>query len=288
LKITGNTKIVGIMGHPVGHTLSPTMQNAAFAAAGLDYCYLPFDTPPERLPAAVEGLRAVGVRGFNVTIPHKETIVPLLDRLTDEAKRIGAVNAVQADGDLFVGHNTDGKGFLRSLMEEGGIDPRGVRVLILGAGGAARAVAFALADAGAGSIRIANRTAERGKTLAEALRAALKGSPIQVIPWQRDPEIWEESLAEADLLVNATSVGMGSDSSPVPAKAIHPKLVVCDLVYRPLETSLLKAARSRGAKALSGLGMLLYQGTLSFEIWTERPAPVSVMREALLSELEFC
>lgn len=288
MKITGNTKIVGIVGHPVGHTLSPAMQNAAFAGLNLDYCYLPFDAPPQRLPAAVEGLRAFGVRGFNVTIPHKETIVPLLDRLTDEAKRIGAVNTVQADGDALVGHNTDGKGFLRSLMEEGGIDPRGARALILGAGGAARAVAVALAMAGAGSIRIANRTAERGEALAEMLRSQFNDLSIQGLRWERSPEEWEERLAEADLLVNATSVGMGSDSSPVPTKAIHPKLLVCDLVYRPLETSLLKAARSRGAKALSGLGMLLYQGALSFEIWTGRPAPVRVMREALLSELEVC
>jgi len=283
LKATGKTRILGILGHPIGHTLSPEMQNAALASLGLDFLYIPFDVIPERMDDALRGLVALGAAGFNVTIPHKEAIIPLLDQISDEVRRIGAVNTVEIQGTKLIGHNTDGKGFLRVLEEEGGFDPSKKRILILGAGGSARAVAVQLALSEATEIRIVNRTPDRARGLGDALRREFPSLAVRGMPIPTGPTEWQFAVEGADLLVNTTPVGLegGEGGMLVPADAISPELLVFDLVYRPAETPLLKAACFRGARTLSGLSMLLQQGAISFEIWTGRPAPREVMRAAL-------
>lgn len=289
VKISGKTGVVGIVGHPVAHTLSPEMHNAAFSALDLELLYLPFDVPPDRLPAAVRGLAALGARGFNVTIPHKEAVVPLLGELSEGAKRMGAVNTVEIRAEGLVGHNTDGPGFLRALREDGGMEPLQRRVLIVGAGGSARAVAVELALCGVKEIRIANRTPQRGRALCETLQREFPGLSVRFVPTAAtsSAEQWRQALENIDLLVNATPVGLeGTEAAtPCPAEMISSGLFVADLVYRPLDTPLLEAARSRHARTLSGLSMLLYQGAIAFEIWTGRGAPLAVMRQALTSAI---
>lgn len=287
MKISGNTKIVGILGHPIGHTLSPVMQNAAFAALDLDYCYLPFDVPPEQLADAIRGLRALGTHGVNITIPHKETVFPLLDQLTEAAQKIGAVNTVEFTDNALIGHNTDGQGFLRALQEETEMNPKGTRVLILGGGGAARAVAVQLALAGAKEIQIMNRTLERGRALVDHLQQMFPSLQALSIPWVQEVAAWQSALEKIDLLVNTTPVGMeGKEGgSPLPTESIPSGLLVSDLVYHPFLTPLLQGARAKGARTLPGLWMLLHQGALSFEIWTGKRAPLSIMRHSLTETL---
>jgi len=284
-ELSGEAAVVGVIGWPVAHSLSPRMHNRAFARLDMNWVYVPFAVRPEDLETAVAGLRALSVRGFNVTIPHKTAIIPFLDRLTPLASAIGAVNTVINQDGYLVGDNTDGIGFVRSLREEADFDPKGSRVVLLGAGGAARAVAFALAQAGAARLVIANRTVAR----AEELAAAVAGQGAEAVALPLDsPELGEE-LAGADLLVQTTPAGLAGgdeDRLPVPETWLDPPLIVCDIVYNPPLTPLLAAARRRGLRVVPGWGMLLYQGTAAFERWTGRPAPVAVMREALLQALD--
>jgi len=278
VNVVGSTRVLGVFGHPVSHSLSPAMHNAAIEHLNIDYVYVPFHVLPEALEQAVGGVRALQIAGVNVTIPHKERVVDLLDEVSDQARQIGSVNTViNRDGRL-IGDTTDGPGFVRSAEAAwGGI--AGVRALILGAGGSARAVSFALAAIGC-PVVIANRTPHRAVELAEALRSVFGTDAARAVGLEREQLARE--LRSADLLVNTTSVGMSPDVDgiPLPPDLLRPGLMVYDLVYNPLRTRLVEEAESRGARAVSGLGMLVYQGALSFEMWTGIEAPVDVMERA--------
>lgn len=278
MKITGKTKIYAIFGYPVGHSLSPAMHNAAFIAKALDALYIPWSVAVEDFPTALQAVRRMeNFGGGNVTVPHKEQAAKLCDGLSPEAEALGAVNTLVAqDGGLF-GHNTDGAGFLR-LLGEGGFDPKGKRILLLGAGGAAKAVAFALAGAGAAELFIANRTLER----AEALAALLRGRHLQCQILALSLHNIALAIASADLVVNATTLGLKpEDPSPIDWGPLNSRALAVDLIYNPPETAFLKEARRRGLRVQNGLGMLLYQGAAAFELWTKEAAPLEAMRAAL-------
>ena len=284
MKLTGKTRVLGIIGSPVGHSLSPVMQNAAIAELGLDYVYVPFPVEPEFLGQAVEGLRRLGVWGWNVTIPHKSSIIPFLDRISPEAELCGAVNTVCREGELLVGYNTDGIGFLASVRADLCYDPRGSSVLLLGAGGAARGAIAALAAAGVACLVIANRTRERGVSLVERFRPVFPG--VRFVVSSLATEELSEHLRGADLLVNTTSVGMdGTSFASFPLSELRPVGKIYDMVYVPAETPLLAEAKERGLACANGLGMLAAQGEAAFSLWTGREAPPAVMRRKLLEEL---
>ena len=284
-QISGKTKICALIGDPVEHTMSPVMHNAAYKKLGLDYIYIPFRVAPEQLAAAVDGLRALNVKGFNVTIPHKVSIIPMLDGLDPLAEKIGAVNTVvNNDGELR-GYNTDAEGFLRALLERG-VEPGGKNVVVLGAGGASRAIIYVLAGKNA-ALTILNRQLELdwAEDIAELIREDF-GKVVRVL------ELCEEYLAEAlekaDILVNATSVGMSPavDESPVPAGLLKDSLIVFDVVYNPMMTRLLREAREAGARTIGGIDMLAWQGALAFEKWTGQAAPLDLMRKEAMKMLE--
>lgn len=285
MKVTGKTRVLGIIGWPVGHSLSPVMHNAAIAALGIDYVYVPFPVEPDHLGQAVEGLRRLGVWGCNVTIPHKSAIIPFLDRVSREAGLCGAVNTVCREGDLLVGHNTDGTGFLSSLGQDLGFDPAGASILVLGAGGAALGAVAALAGAGASRIVVANRTAERGAALAERFRPVFGEVAFSLSSLR--PEELADHLETADLLVNTTSVGMnGTGFEGIPLRRMRPGGRVYDMVYAPAETPLLAAARELGLACANGLGMLAAQGEAAFSLWTGIAPPAGLMKITLGKELE--
>lgn len=274
--LTGKTKVVGVWGHPVSHSRSPVMHNAALAALDLDWVYVPFAVAPEALAAAVSGLRALNMVGINVTVPHKEAVLPLLDVVDEDARRIGSVNTIHNVSGTLHGYSTDGPGFLLSL-ERLGEATVGRHALILGAGGSARAVAFALAQQG-GRVQIANRTEVRARVLAEAVNSAHPGTAT-VTGWGADAKGF-------DLVVNTTSLGMNPhpETMPLlPPNALQPDVFVCDLVYAPLETRLLALARSAGCRCVNGLPMLAAQGALSLARWTSLPLdtmPLEIMLKA--------
>jgi len=271
---------LGIIGYPIAHSISPIFQQAALDRCGIDATYQAYEVAPDDVGRFVNDLRRDGAWGINVTVPHKEAVIPHLDEVDDWATAAGAVNTiVNRDGRL-TGHNTDGLGFLRALQDEGGFVPEGSRVLILGAGGAARGVVLALSRAKVATLIIANRTLERAQRLADLAHAAdTEGIAISL-----DGKDLTEAAGAADLIVNCTTIGMshGPDEagSPLPAESITSTVLVNDLVYNPLETPLLKAAAQAGATCLGGILMLVYQGAASFEMWTGRDAPVAVMLEA--------
>lgn len=267
-------KLAGIIGHPVAQSLSPVFQSAAFEYSGLAARYEAWDTPPEALAGRVVSLRDSKYLGANVTIPHKEAVIPLLDELGGQSARVGAVNTiVNRDGRLF-GFNTDGPGFVAALRNEAAFDPAGKSILLLGAGGAARGIAFALAEAQAHRIAIWNRTPARAERLAADV-AREGGNAITAA---------EPSPQGYDCIVNCTSVGMagtGTESlSPCDFSSADPGALAVDIVYKPEETAFLRAAKQAGLPVLGGLPMLIYQGALSFELWTGVSAPVDVMFEA--------
>jgi shikimate dehydrogenase len=264
-------QVFGLLGNPVGHSLSPPMHEAAYAELGMDARYVTFEPSPEALPAALDGAAALGIAGLNVTIPFKRDVLDLVEP-DDLAARIGAVNTVDLSGGRPTGHNTDAEGVLRAF-ERHGVALDGAAVVV-GAGGAGRAAAFALADAGM-TVRIANRTVERAEELAGAVEGA-SGHSLNAL---------DDLLADASVLVNATSVGMEEDATPVPATALHGGLAVLDAVYRPVETRLLRDAAAAGATTVDGAWMLLYQGIAAFERWTGRDAPVDAMNGALRARL---
>lgn len=281
--ITANTKLVGLLGWPVSHSVSPLMHNAAFATLGLDWRYVPLPVDPQRPDAvrrAVLGLPALGMVGANVTVPHKQAVMPFVDRLLPAAQAIGAVNTlvVEPDGSL-TGDNTDAGGFVADLAEHG-VKPAGCRVLLLGAGGSARAVAYGLAFAGVQSIAVVNRTLAAAEALAARLQPLF---PDCALAAGFLPDDVAQIAPTADLIINCTSLGMtpNSETTPWPAGiSFRPGQVVYDLVYNPPQTVLLRQATEDGAQAIGGLGMLVWQGALAFERWTGRPAPVDAMRGA--------
>jgi shikimate dehydrogenase len=286
--ISAKTILVGLIGWPVSHSVSPAMHNAAFAALGLDWRYVPLPVDPAQPDAvgdAVRGMRALGLRGINVTVPHKEAVLPFLDRIEPAAQAMRAVNtiAVESDGAL-TGDNTDAPGFIADLREHG-VDPSGLDVLVLGAGGSARAIVYGLAQAGARRITIANRSVERAQLLIDDLRAFLAATTAAVTPL---PDGLAHAATTADLIVNCTSLGMTPrhETTPWPHDlALRPTQIVYDLVYNPADTQLLHQASAQGARAIGGLGMLIWQGALAFERWTGERAPVTVMRSAAEAEL---
>jgi shikimate dehydrogenase len=276
--VRGTTTLVGVLGYPVRHSASPPMHNAAFAALGMDWVYVPFTVAPENIGAALAGVRALGMAGVNVTVPLKERVAPHLDGITERARAVGAVNTVAHEDGRLLGDSTDGPGFLAAL-ETAGVNPDGRTVVVLGAGGSARSVVYALAGAGARVI-VANRGVERARALAEEFAARGK---IQAIPLEEIA--LGAALADAAVLVNTTSVGMHpreDEMPPVPADALRPDLFVTDLIYNPGETRLLALARSRGCSTQNGVEMLVQQGALAFSRWTgvERP-PLDAMRRAV-------
>jgi len=282
--ISGETKLCGIIGDPVEHTMSPAMHNVAFKKLGLNYLYLPFRVKSEDVGKAIDGMRALNIRGLNVTIPHKLRVIPLLDKLDPVAKEIGAVNTIVNDDGVLTGYNTDATGFIRTLVE-GGIEPGGKNVVILGAGGASRAVSFVLAERGA-SLVILNRLLELdwAQELAKWISSTF-GKQVEAL--ELDEKNLVKVLEKADIVVNATSVGMSPeiDETPLPSKLLKPDLIVYDIVYNPIKTRLLREAEAAGARTLSGLNMLVWQGALAFERWTGRKAPVEVMRAEVIKGL---
>lgn len=278
--IDGSTKIYGIFGYPIKHTLSPLMHNAAFESLNLNAAYLPFEVRPEELKRAVESIRALGICGLNITIPHKERIIPFLDELSPEAESIGAVNTIVVGNRRLTGYNTDGIGFMVALRKDLEISPKGKDIFILGAGGAARAISFVLAKEGVNSIILFDLIKSRTQGLAKDLR---KNFPQCLVKAIYSP-IDHLTLSNINILINATPVGMNKDDPLVfDPKLLHSKLIVCDLIYNPLETKLLSIAKRKCLKTMNGIGMLLYQGALSFQLWTGRRAPIEVMRKALYS-----
>jgi len=275
---------VALIGWPVEHSLSPAMHNAAFKALGLDWRYELFPVPPGQLGAAVADLRAGEYGGANVTVPHKSAVMAYLEDIDDAARAIGAVNTIVVRGTRLAGYNTDGPGFLRALREAG-LEPSGRRALVLGAGGAARAVVYALAQAGC-AVAIYNRTVARAAELARNLKSLGLGGAVSAVPGEAALRALD--LAPFDLLVNATPAGMwpNCDDSPWPDGLVLPShWSVFDLVYNPLETRLLREARQAGARAIDGLGMLVWQGALAFELWTGQAPPVGLMRAAAVEAL---
>jgi shikimate dehydrogenase len=279
--ISGKTKVCGVIGDPIEHTMSPVMHNAAFNELGLDYAYLAFRVRVAELAQAIAGMRALNIRGLNVTIPHKVAVIPFLDELDPLADKIGAVNTIVNDGGFLKGYNTDATGFLKALRDRG-FGPAGKRVAILGAGGAARAISFILADSGA-ELVILNRREELD--WAEALARQISDAfGKEVNAFESDAANLKAALDSADIVVNATSVGMSphSGESPVPAGLLRAGMVIFDIVYNPLKTRLATEAAQAGAETVMGLDMLVGQGALAFEMWTGKQAPVGLMkREAI-------
>ena len=275
--ISGRTGLLALIGQPVGHSLSPRMHNASFAADGLDFVYVCLDVDPGDLPAAVRGMAALKLRGFNITMPHKRAMVGLVDELDEGARLSGAVNTVVIEGSRLHGYNTDGGGMVEACAEAG-IEVSGRRVLLLGAGGAAASIAAALGGEGAGELRLVNRSVGPAEELSEKLGAAgvrqTRVYPAGAI---------DEAAGDADVIVNATPLGMrDGDPLPVPEEYLREGRAVCDAVYRPGKaTPLVRRAREAGARVVAGERMLLYQGVLAQRLWTGREPNVKAMSEAL-------
>ena len=282
--ISGTTKICGVIGDPIEHTMSPVMHNAVFKEMGMDYVYVAFQVKKEGLGEAIQGMRGLNIRGLNVTIPHKVAIIPFLDKLDQLAERIGAVNTVVNDDGVLTGYNTDAEGFLQALLEKG-VEPKGKNVVILGAGGASRGISFILAGRGANLV-ILNRLQELDWAV-ELARQITRVFRKEVEALELNEENLAAVLGWADILVNATSVGMypDTDETPVNSDLLRPGLIVVDIVYNPIKTRLLREAETVGAKTVGGLNMLAWQGALAFELFTGRKAPVDLMRKEAIKVL---
>jgi shikimate dehydrogenase len=278
------TKLVVLLGHPLGHSLSPLIHNAMFDHLGLDYCYLPVEVTRENLAVVFNGLRRMNLVGCNVTIPHKVAILEFLDELDPQAALLGAVNTICFRDGRAIGHNTDGQGFLRSLEEAGMAGVAGKNIFVLGAGGAARAIAMSLAAGGAGSIYLCNRNPDKALALAEEINEKIRPCAETVAA---ELSAQGPVLKRCRLLVNTTSVGMHPhhDQLPIAAEALSAHLTVADIVYNPHTTKLLAAARAKGCPIVHGLGMLIHQGALGFSLWTGREPPIDRMLATALSHL---
>jgi shikimate dehydrogenase len=278
---------LGVFGDPVEHSLSPQMQNAALKHCKIDIQYARFHILPNELAEALQLVRKEEFVGLNLTIPHKVAARELLDSIDEDVKKIGAANVVKSEAGKLRGFNTDGRGFSRAVREEFSVDLRDMRVLVLGAGGAARAIAHQCAKENCERLVIANGTFEKGQQLADSLRNFFEGPKVfgpvprrQAIPWEE--AAFRFQIANVDLIVNATPVGLNrGDSSPIPSRLLAPHVMVYDAIYTAKRTPLVAAAIEAGARATNGLSMLLHQGALAFEIWFECEAPLEVMRKAI-------
>jgi shikimate dehydrogenase len=271
-------ELVGVFGHPVAENPTVVMQEAGFQALGLNWRYLTIEVLPQDLQAAVRGMRVFNMRGINLTIPHKVEVLKYLDEVKPDAALMGAVNTVVRAGDKLVGENTDGKGFMQALMQDAKVEPKGKKVVVLGAGGAARSISVELALAGAQQITIVNRSVDRGKILTELINTK---TPVKAnfTAWQGRYSL----PGDTDILVNATSIGLAPlshEKAEIVYEAIHPGMLVCDVIPAPM-TLFLQEAQRRGAKIVDGLGMLVYQGAIGFKLWTGLDAPVEAMYKAL-------
>ncbi|MFC1500832.1 shikimate dehydrogenase [Elusimicrobiota bacterium] len=275
MNINGNTKIIGIFGYPIKHTFSPAMHNAAFKVSGLNFIYTPFEISPNNLSKAISCVKKFNIHGLNITVPHKENALKFIDKADPLAKKIGSINTIVNKNGVLTGYNTDGKGFIKDI-KNCGFNPIKKTALLMGAGGAGKAVAAALSWSGAKKIYITDKS----QTLARKLVSKIKNSkhfPMSKI---------KEKIEEADIVINATPIGMkNSKQSLINKNLLRKNLFVYDLVYNH-ETRLIKDAKKIGAKAYNGIGMLLYQGVLAFELWTGKKAPVSIMRKSLLKNLK--
>lgn len=280
--------LYAVLGHPVAHSLSPQMQMAAFTACQIPARYLRIDVPPETLPATVQKLKSFAAPGWNCTLPLKNEMLTLVDEVDPSAQRLGVVNTVLNDAGRLIGFNTDGEGWMRAIREEFRMDVHDLRIMILGAGGAGRAVAVQAALERCERLVIVNRTFEKSQALVRELEPLMRTDKLMgscarlaAIPWNDDAIAAE--ISNIDLLVNATSVGVIShDPLILPVRLLQPHLMVYDLIYRPAKTKLMEAAQEVGARGANGLGMLLHQGAAAFTIWTGISAPLDAMRTALL------
>ncbi|MFC1915445.1 shikimate dehydrogenase [Chloroflexota bacterium] len=281
--ISGKTKICGVIGDPIEHTMSPVVHNAAFRELDIDYLYVPFRVKPDELDKAVEGVRALNIRGINVTIPHKVAIIPFLDKLDPLAEKMGAINTIVNEDGVLTGYNTDATGFLQALLERG-IEPKGKNMVILGAGGASRAISFIVTERGANLV-ILNRHLARAEDLAHRISQVFKKG---VKALALNVENLAPVMEEADILVNTTNVGMNPNVNEtlVPARLFSPNMVVFDVVYNPIKTRFLGEAEEAGARTINGLDMLVWQGALTFEKWTGQKAPLDIMKKEVARALE--
>jgi shikimate dehydrogenase len=278
------TKRVVLIGHPVAHSLSGPMLQAAFDERGIDARHEMLDVTVPQLPAAIEALRGADFLGAQVTIPHKERVVPLVDRMTEEAHATGAVNTITKEGKRLIGHNTDVPGFRAGLDHLVGRQKMPRQAVVLGAGGGARAVVFGLITEGFQRVIVFNRHLHRAEGMVKHFGRSASHMELRARPWHES--IIESELAKTRVLINATSIGLHGDESPIPAEIIPPGLLVMDLIYNPAQTRFLREAKAAGAEATeNGLVMLLQQGTAQFELWTGQPPPVDLMRERLEAAL---
>ncbi|MDO4454264.1 MAG: shikimate dehydrogenase [Eubacteriales bacterium] len=286
-EITGHTRLTGLLGHPVSHSISPMMHNASFQRLGLDYVYLCFDVTEKDLKTAVDGLKLLNVRGFNCTMPDKTKICDLVDKLSPAARMIGAVNTVVNDDDILTGHNTDGIGYMQALAETG-FSIAGKTMTLLGAGGAATAVCVQAALDGAASIHLFNRQGRSWNHAKELAERITRETSCHVELFDlADESSLKSSLDVSDLLTNATPIGMSPNEtySPIPSKNfLHESLLVSDIIYNPRETLLMRQAKEQGCRAFNGLYMLLYQGAEAFRIWTDQQMPVDFIKNTYFSK----
>jgi shikimate dehydrogenase len=280
---------LGVFGDPVAHSLSPQMQNASLEKCELEMHYAPFEIHPGELQATLELLRQRNFVGVNLTVPHKIAALKLMDEVDETARQAGAVNTIKIDHEKLRGFNTDGKGFSRAIREEFSVDLRDLRILVLGAGGAARAIALQCAKENCERLVIANRDFEKAQQLADELRpffaeARVLGPVPRLQALGLDETAIRFQIANVDLVVNATSLGLTrADASPISSRLLAPHLMIYDTIYSEGQTAFVSAAIEAGARAANGLSMLLHQGALAFEIWFDRTAPIDVMRKALLN-----
>lgn len=280
--ITGETKFLALIGDPVKHSVSPQMHNSALREMELNYVYAAFKVPESSLKRAVAGLKALGIKGINVTIPHKRNVIKHLDEMDETAERIGAVNTIKISGKM-KGFNTDGRGALRALKSKTG-ELKDKKIVILGAGGACRAIAFTLAEK-EGKIVISNRTASKAEKLADEISQET-GKEIEQI--RQEQKYLKNELEDSDILINSTSVGMhpNEDETILTSDQMHSGLTVMDIVYNPIKTKLLKEAEKAGAETIDGLEMLVQQGASALEIWTDESPPIEIMRNAARKAME--
>jgi shikimate dehydrogenase len=284
MRIAGKTRVCGLIGDPVEHSLSPCLQNAAFQNRGLDFVYVVFKVKKEDLKEAISGMRSMGIYGLNVTMPYKIDVLQYLNDLDETAKTIGSVNTILNKNGRLIGYTTDGKGALEALKYNK-VDPSGKKVVILGAGGASRSVSLTLVKE-VKELVILNRTLGKAEGLVKELMAS-EDVNVTVKARELNHGNAKQELQNADILINATSLGMRPNDAlmPVDSSLLRPDLTIFDLVYEPFETRLLMEAKKKGATTVDGLAMLVFQGAVSFEIWTGEKAPVEVMTEAALDEL---
>ena len=281
MRISGTTTLVGVIGNPVKHSLSPAILNAAFREAEMDWVYTAFETPEEKLSDAIRGVSAMGIAGLSVTMPHKAKICSLLDEISESAQTLGAVNCIVNDAGKLKGHNTDGDGFLDAVNHDAGVNVTDKKVLVIGAGGSARSIIHSLGKAGVGEVVVINRTKEK------ALDAVKLAGPVG--RYVEESEI-SEVVSEADLVINATPIGMSdienTTNFPIEPNLLSKGQLAVDLIYHPISTPWLEALKNREVEAHGGLSMLIFQAARAFKLWTGKEAPVEVMRKAALYEIE--